>query len=293
MHPTIQKLISLKKVVITDGAWGTQLQQRGLKKGESPDALNLTNPSVVQAVAAEYVDAGSQIILTNTFGANRYVLSKTGFQDQVGAINAAGVAISKKAAKERALVFASVGPTGQLLLNDGKMKAGIYEAFKEQIMAIKSAGADGIVIETMTNLREAVLAIAAAKQTGMPVVACAVFDSGKNKDRTIMGDSIKQVIETYTDNGVDVIGMNCGQGISGFIPICKRMRNLTDMPLWMKPNAGLPSFENGEIAYAADPGEFADMALKLAEYGANFIGGCCGTSPEFIRILSGRLANMK
>ncbi len=293
MHPAIKELLALNNVVITDGAWGTQLQQRGLKKGESPDAMNLFDPDIVEAVATDYVNAGSQVILTNTFGANRFVLSKTGFQDQVAAINAAGVAISKKAANGRAFVFASIGPTGQLLMNDEAMKSNIYEAFEEQVQGIESAGADGIVIETMTNLREAMLAVKAAKKTGLPVVACAVFDSGKNKDRTMMGDTVKDFIQAFASAGVDIIGTNCGQGITCFLPICKRMRSLTDMPLWIKPNAGLPVFENGKLTYSADPAAFAGFAIKLKEAGANFIGGCCGTTPEFIRELSQRLGNTK
>lgn len=288
MHTTIEKLLSANKTVITDGAWGTQLQIRGLKKGECPDALNLTRPEIVEAVASDYAGAGSRIILTNTFGANRFVLERFGYWDQVEAINVAGVEISKKAAAGKALVFASMGPTGQLLMNNGKGKEEIQDAFDLQAHAIHQAGADGIVVETMSNLNEAVLAIQAARRTGLPVVACAVFDSGREKDRTMMGDTVEKVVETFTGAGVDVIGTNCGQGIAGFLPICRQMRSMTSLPLWMKPNAGLPLFTNGKVTYAADPAGFAEIASKLAEAGADFLGGCCGTSPDFVRALTVR-----
>lgn len=289
MHPFIQQILTGKKAVLTDGAWGTQLQLRGLKNGESPDEMCLSRPDAVEAVAESYAKAGSHVILTNTFGANRFVLSKFGFDDKVVEINKSAVAISKKAAGNNALVFASIGPTGKLLINDKITADDIYNAFVEQATAIGNTEADAIVIETMSNLKEAVLAIKAARQTGLPVVACMVFDSGKEKDRTMMGDTIEKVVETLTSEGVDAIGSNCGQGITGFIPICRRMRELTDLPLWMKPNAGLPVFEDGKAVYKADPDDFAGYAKELVDAGANFVGGCCGTSPEFIRRLSIRL----
>jgi methionine synthase I (cobalamin-dependent) len=292
MHAIIERLLKQGSTVITDGAWGTMLQKNGLRTGDNPDALNLSNATAVASVASSYVGAGSDIILTNTFGANRFILSKFNLQDKVRDINIAGVEISRTAANGKALVFASMGPSGQLLMNDEKLKQKLQEAFEEQADAIGHAGADAIVIETMTNLREAVIAIAAAKITGLPVVACAVFDSGKEKNRTMMGDTIEKVVQEFTTAGADVIGANCGQGISGFIPICRHMRTLTDLPLWMKPNAGLPVFDQGKAVYKADPEDFAKTAGQLVEAGANFIGGCCGTSPEFIQELSRRLKDL-
>jgi 5-methyltetrahydrofolate--homocysteine methyltransferase len=292
MHPIIEKLLINKKAIITDGAWGTQLQKKGLKPGDNPDSWNLTNPEAVKSVAAEYINAGSEIILTNTFGANRFVLSKFNLQDKVAEINKAGVLLSKKASGNKSLVFASMGPSGQLFFDrDEKMKQNLYAAFEEQAKAFESACADGIVIETMTNVKEASIAIAAAKSTKLPVIACAVFDSGRDKDRTIMGDTLEKIIEIFTNLGVDVIGTNCGQGINSFLPVCIRMRKLSGLPLWFKPNAGLPEFENGNTIYKADPGDFAKNAVELTKNGANFIGGCCGTSPEFIREISLLLKN--
>jgi methionine synthase I (cobalamin-dependent) len=281
MHTLIQELTS-SGIVITDGAWGTELQKKGLKPGENPDSWNLANPRAVEEIPREYVDAGSRIVLTNTFGANRYVLEKVGLADQVRSINKAGVEISKRAASGRAQVFGSMGPSGKLLMRKEVTSTDLQAAFDEQARAIQEGGADGIVIETMMDVREALAAITAAKRTGLAVVACMVFDAGKEKDRTMMGDTIESVVHSFADAGVDVIGVNCGQGVRGFIPICKRMRGLTDLPLWMKPNAGLPSIEHGVAVYKTRPQEFADGAAELIPAGANFIGGCCGTSPEYI-----------
>lgn len=275
--------------MITDGAWGTELQKRGLKPGENPDSWNLSNPAAVEEIPGGYISAGSKIVLTNTFGANRHVLGKFGLENRVRDINKAGVEISKKAAGDRAYVFASIGPTGKLISNKLGDGDTLVDAFDEQARALHEGGADGIVIETMMDLREALAAITAAKRTGLAVIACMVFASGKEKDRTMMGNTIEAVVHSFTDAGVDAIGVNCGQGVMGFIPICLRMRGLTSLPLWMKPNAGLPSIENGMTKYKTGASEFADGAVELVKAGANFIGGCCGTSPDFIRAISAKL----
>jgi 5-methyltetrahydrofolate--homocysteine methyltransferase len=288
MHALIEKLVS-SGVVITDGAWGTELQKRGLKPGNNPDSWNLSNPAAVEEIPRAYVDAGSKIILTNTFGANRYILGKFGLANQVRSINKAGVEISKKAALDRAYVFGSMGPTGTLLTRKNAADNDLVAAFVEQARAIQEASADGIVIETMMDLREALAAITAAKSTGLPVIACMVFDSGKEKDRTMMGDTLENVVRSFTEAKVDAIGVNCGQGVGGLVPICKRLRGLTALPLWMKPNAGLPSIENGTAVYKTGPNEFADGAVELVKAGANFVGGCCGTSPEYILAVAKRI----
>lgn len=284
MHALIQRLLA-DSPVITDGAWGTELQARGLALGESPDIWNLTQPERVAQVARSYVEAGSQIILTNTFGANRIRLSELGLADKVSEINRAGVEISRGSASGRALVFASIGPSGKMLVNGDVTTEELSTAFAEQARALASAGADALVIETMTDLEEATLAVAAARETGLPVVACMVFDSGKNKDRTMMGVTPEQAAEALTAAGVDVIGANCGQGIEGFAAIGKRLRAATDRPIWLKPNAGLPQVADGKVQYNVSASDFAGSAARLVEAGANFIGGCCGTNPEFIRAI--------
>lgn len=284
MHPTLAGLLT-KPVVLTDGAWGTQLQARGLAVGDFPDAWNLTHPEAVREVAEAYVAAGSQIILTNTFGANRLRLAENGLAEQTVEINRQGVELSRQAAAGRAKVFASIGPTGKLLMNGDVTEDELRAAFAEQAAALAEAGAEGLVVETMADLTEATLAVQAAKATGLPVVGCMVFDSGKNKDRTLMGVTPEQAATALAEAGADVVGANCGQGIAGFVAICQRMRAATDRPLWMKANAGLPQMEGGRTIYRTTPAEFAAVAPALVQAGASFIGGCCGTSPAFIQAL--------
>jgi 5-methyltetrahydrofolate--homocysteine methyltransferase len=158
-------------------------------------------------------------------------------------------------------------------------------AFEEQATAIAKCGAEAIVVETMSDLAEAQIAVAAARATGLPVVACMVFDSGKDKDRTMMGTTAERAAEALTAAGADVIGANCGQGIGGFAAICRRLRAATDRPIWLKPNAGLPRIVDGRTKYTTTPEEFAWHVPELVEAGASFIGGCCGTNPDFIRAI--------
>jgi 5-methyltetrahydrofolate--homocysteine methyltransferase len=269
--------------VITDGAWGTQLQALGLPAGECPDGWNLTHPDRVRQVAQRYVDAGSSVILTNTFRSNRIALAGFGLAGRVVEINTAGVEISRAAAGTRAKVFASIGPTGKMLMMGEVSEEDVFAAFVEQASAL--AAADALVIETMTDIEEARVAVRAAKTIGLPVVASMVFDSGKDKDRTMMGATPEQVAEALTEAGADVIGANCGLGMDGYIPVAKRLRAATALPIWIKPNAGLPELVNGHIVYRTTPVEFAEQARALREAGVAFVGGCCGTSPEFIQAL--------
>lgn len=282
MHSTLQALLA-NVPVLTDGAWGTQLQARGLPMGACPDAWNLQQPDLVEQVARAYVEAGSRIILTNTFGANRFLLARYGFADRVAEINRAGVEISRRAANGRALVFASIGPTGKMLMMGDVSEDDLREAFADQARAMAEAGADGIVVETMSDPAEAKLAVAAAKAFGLPVVGCMVFDSGPSKDRTMMGATVEQAAEALCQAGADVVGSNCGRGIAGFVDLCRRLKAAAGRPVWIKGNAGLPEIEGGKTVYRQTPEEFAAYMPQLVEAGARFLGGCCGTTPDFIR----------
>jgi 5-methyltetrahydrofolate--homocysteine methyltransferase len=288
MHDTIVKLLNERPVII-DGAWGTELQKQGLKPGESPEALNLNRPEIVEAVAASYVEAGSQIIITNTFGGTRFTLERHGLADQVAEVNRAGAAISKRAAGDKALVFASVGPSGKMLMMGDVTEEELFDAFSEQAQALAAGEADGLVIETMSDLEEAKIALSACKATGLPVVASMVYDAGANFDRTMMGTTVEQATTELTEAGADVIGSNCGQGIEGFVKLCANMKANTDRPIWIKGNAGLPEMVAGKAIYKTTPEEFTSFAQPLLDAGADFIGGCCGTSPDFIRALQNQL----
>jgi methionine synthase I (cobalamin-dependent) len=175
-----------------------------------------------------------------------------------------------------------MGPSGKLLLSGEVTAEQLRAAFLEQARVLAKAGADALAVETMSDLEEAKLAVSAARETGLPVVACMVFDSGKEKDRTMMGNTPEQVARDLTAAGADVIGANCGQGIAGFVSICRRLRAATDRPVWIKPNAGLPTMVEGRARYNTTPAEFAAQIPALLQAGASFIGGCCGTAPEFI-----------
>jgi methionine synthase I (cobalamin-dependent) len=295
VHETIEGLTAAGPVV-TDGAWGTQLQQRGLPVGACPDAWNLAEPEKVEEVARAYVEAGSRVIITNTFGANRFILARHELHDKVAEINRAGVEISRSAADGRASVFASIGPSGVMLMMGEVTHEELREAFAEQANAMAQAGADAVVVETMSDPAEAKLAVAAARQTGLPVVACMTFDSGANKDRTMMGTTPEQAAEELIAAGADCVGSNCGQGIEGFVEICRRLHAATasprqrkGRPVWIKPNAGLPEMVEGKTVYRQTPEQFAEYVPQLVEAGAGFIGGCCGTSPEFVRSIAEKL----
>ena len=267
-------------LLITDGAWGTELQARGLDPGAAPDTWNLTHPERVEAVARAYVDAGSQVILTNTFRANAVAL-----EGDLEAINRAGVEISKRAAAGKALVFASIGPTGKMLMAGEIDAEQVSAAFAAQSAALAAAGADALLVETMSDIEEACQAVAAAKSTGLPVIVSFAFDSGKNKDRTMMGATPEAVAVAMVEAGADAVGANCGVGVEHAATVCRRLRAACDLPIWIKPNAGLPKMEGTAVRYDTSADFFASHYAALCEAGASFLGGCCGSTPDFIRAL--------
>ncbi|MBZ5514382.1 MAG: homocysteine S-methyltransferase family protein [Acidobacteriia bacterium] len=288
MSAVLQKLLAHAPVLL-DGALGTQLLKRGLRAGECPDAWNLSRPAEVEAVARSYVEAGSEIILTNTFRANRMALEGYGLAGKTEEINLAAVEIARRAAAGHAAVFASVGPSGKMLAAGEVTETDLQRTFAEQAQILATAGVEGFAIETMADLAEAKVAVAALRETGLPVVASLVFDSGKDKDRTMTGVTPEKAAQELTAAGADAIGANCGRGIAGYIPICQRLRTSTDRPIWIKPNAGLPQMVDGQVVYKTTPPEFAGFISALLQAGASFIGGCCGTGPDFIRAVEDTL----
>lgn len=284
MHALVEQLLS-KRPVLLDGAWGTQMQARGLPVGQCGEGWNLDQPDLVGEVAQAYVDAGSDIILTNTFCGSRIMLESHGLSERTVEINRAGAEISKRAAGDRAKVFGSMGPTGKMLMMGDITEDEMVAVFTEQAEALAAGGADGLVMETMSDLDELRCAIRAAKSTGLPVAASMVYDSGVDNDRTMMGVTPEQQAEMVAEAGADIVGSNCGQGIEGFIPIAARMKAACGLPIWMKANAGLPEMVDGKAIYHVTPEAFAAKAADLLAAGADFVGGCCGTSPDFIRAL--------
>jgi methionine synthase I (cobalamin-dependent) len=270
--------------LLSDGAWGTELIARGLEPGTCPDVWNLSNPEAVAGVARAYVDAGSRVILTNTFRANPVSLP-VDFADRAAEINTAGVRISKEAAAGRALVFASMGPTGKMVMAEEISESEVQHAYDIQAQALAGAGADALLIETQSDPLEAEIILRSAKATGLPVIVSFTFDTGKAHDRTLTGDTPERIARRMEEAGADAIGANCGSGIEHFVLLCQRLRTSCKLPLWMKPNAGLPIVEDGKLHYHQSPQEFAALLPALLEAGASFAGGCCGTSPAFVAAL--------
>ena len=271
--------------LLADGAMGTMLNGRGISCELCFDELNLTNPAVVTEVHREYIEAGAQLILTNTFSANRFKLNKHGLADKHDEINRAGVELAKGVAAtslRKVLVAGDVGPLGVRLSPFGRVQPELARTvFAEQISVLFSAGVDLIVIETMTDLFEAREAVLAAKETcAIPVVVSVTFT---RDDRTILGDSPEKVARVLTETGAEVIGVNCSGGPTQLLRILKLMRQTEpQMKFWVKPNAGWPEQVGGRIMYPADPEYFGDYALSFRAAGASIVGGCCGTTPAHI-----------
>ena len=276
-------------VTIADGAWGTELDRLGCPPGYCREEWNVTEPAKVRQVAAAYVAAGAQILMTNTFGANRFVLGRHDLADKVRDFNRAGAEISKAAAGDKAKVFASMGSSGKMVMMGEATEEALFEAFCEQADALAEGGADGLVIETMTELAEMVPAIKAAKRTGLMTVACMTYDSGRDKTATMMGVLPAQAVEAAIGAGADMVGCNCGVGIEPYLQVTALLREATDKPVWVKANAGLPEIEGGNIVYKVTPEAYAEQAKGLVAAGANVVGGCCGTTPAFVQALCAAL----
>lgn len=280
----LAELLRHKRIIISDGAWGTELAKRGLAAGECPELWNVERPDDVGAIAASYVDAGSDIILTNSFGASRLKLDKFGLGDRAKELNLAAARLSKEAAGDRALVFASVGPTGELLEPLGAVSEEQATAvFDEQIAALAEGGADGIVVETMLDLTEALCALRAARNVGnLPVVVSMTFEKGVRRLATTFGVTPTQAATELADAGADAIGANCGAGMEVVIEAVKEIRPLTNLPVWAKPNAGLPQLEGGQTIFKETPEQMSARLPELVRVGADIIGGCCGTTPAHL-----------
>ena len=255
-----------------------------------PDGWNLQHPERVEEVARAYVEAGSRVILTNTFRANRIALAGSGVAGSVEEINRAGVAISRRAAGDHAAVFASIGPSGKLLPAGEVDPDKLFEAFAEQASALAAAGADALLVETMADLEEARIALAAALETKKPVVVSMVFDSGRKKDRTMMGNTPEQCARELADAGAALVGANCGCGVEGYIEIARRMHAVAGVPIWIKANAGMPELVDGKPVWRMDAASFGSYVPALLEAGARFLGGCCGTGPAYISEMKKRIA---
>jgi len=274
------------RILVSDGAWGTYLQQKGLVPGQCPEEWNISRPDDVLDIARSYIAAGADMVETNSFGGSSFKLAKYGFEDKVFEFNKAAAEISRKAAGPDRFVLGSVGPTGKLLMMEEVTEAELYEAFKEQSMALEAGGVNAIMIETMTDLDEARIAVKAAKENTSCEVFCTmtfekIIGGGF---RTMMGISPSEMVETLVEAGADLIGTNCGNGMEDMIGMVQEIRAANPLiPVLVHANAGMPQFKDGKTTFPESPEEMSSRVKSIVAAGANIVGGCCGTTPEHIR----------
>lgn len=276
------------RVLLADGAWGTQFMNLGLAQGEAPESWNLQRPEAVLSVARSYAQAGSDIILTNSFGASSVRLERHGLAGQAYEINQRAAQLSAQAAAEastpgrQVIVGGDIGPCGKLVVMGEIDEVALYEVFSEQARALKAGGAHWLVIETMMDRSEMAVAVRAAAATGLVVAATMTYERTSAGYRTVMGDSPEDCIRTALEEGASVVGANCGAGIDSYVDLARQIRGLADCPLWIKANAGLPEMVEDRTVYRMSPDAFCSYIPALLDAGVNIVGGCCGTSPEFI-----------
>jgi len=280
-----QQLLKPGNVLVADGAMGTMLFKAGLKSGECPELLNLEKPEIPADVARQYFNAGSHIIFTNTFGASPVKLADFGLADKAVEINSEAVRIVRKVVGDKAFIAGSCGPSGKMLQPYGESKPDeLFSSFKIQAEALINAGADIICIETMSDIQEALLALKATRSisASFPVMVTLTYDKTARGFFTFMGVDINTTIKKLENEGVDVIGSNCGNGFENMVEIAKQFKKLTSIPLLIQANAGQPRLTVDELVYDETPDYFAENARKLIDLGVSIIGGCCGTTPAHI-----------
>jgi len=290
MTPFLDRLAA-GEILVGDGAIGSLLIAHGLQPGDCPDEVGLDAPEVLETIARDYLGAGSQLLTTNTFGASPLKLADYELAERTEDINRAAVEALQKVAAGDAYVSGSCGPCGKILEPYGDTaEDAVFDSFARQMKAL--AGVDVVCVETMSDLREAVLAVRAAKEAlpGTPVMATMTFDPTPRGFFTIMGNSVAAVCSGLADAGADVVGSNCGNGIDRMVEIARAFGEATRLPILIQSNAGQPAMEAGRVVYSESPEMFADRAPALIDAGARIIGGCCGTTPAHIRALHDAVA---
>jgi len=284
----ISDVVKTGKVLVSDGAWGTFLHKKGLKPGECPELWCIEHFDEVVDIAAGYIEAGSDMVESNSFGGTCYKLEHFGLADRAAEINEAAARASRAAAGDDRWVIASIGPTGKMLIMEEVTEDEMYDAFRVQAVALEEGGADAVCIETMSDITEAVLAIKATKEnTALEVICTFSFEKGVDGTyHTMMGVTPGDAVKAAMDAGADVVGTNCGNGIERMIEIVKEMREVSaDIPILVHANAGLPQNIDGKDVFPETPEDMAAMVPALVAAGANIIGGCCGTTPDHIKAM--------
>ena len=274
------------EVLVGDGAWGTQLMARGLAPGESPEAFALNRPQLLAEIAGLYLEAGADLVTTNTFGGSPLRLAAHGLEARCEEINRRAVEALRPALDGRAHIAGSVGPSGAILRPYGDAEPELVaEGFRRQIGALVAAGADLICIETMIDLAEAKLAVAAARacSADIPIIATLTFDATPRGFYTTMGSTVAEACAALAEAGADVVGSNCGNGIATMVEIARGFARHSTLPIAIQANAGLPEHRDGTLVWPETPEQFAESVPELLGLGVQIIGGCCGTGPEHVR----------
>ncbi len=294
MEPFLERL-RRGPALLGDGAWGTMLFERGLPVGDAPERVCLERPGLLSEIAALYLEAGAEVVTTNTFGASPVRLVLHGLEDWLEDICRTAVVAVRRAAGERAFVSGSIGPTGKLLAPLGDLDPATAEAgFRRQAAALAAAGADLLCVETMTDLAEAALAVRAAREAapGVPVIASMSFEATRRGFFTVMGVSPARAAARLETAGAVVVGANCGEG-DAMPGIARELKQHCDLPVSVRPNAGLPTLVNGVLVYPETPEAMAARVPRLLEAGVRLIGGCCGTTPAHVAAMRDALAGRR
>lgn len=302
MTPTLSAAIReaarAGRPLLCDGATGTELHRLGIEPGACPEALNVDQPDLVRRLHRSYLDAGSELLTTNTFGGNRFRLELHDEGDRMADLNRAGAALAREAAAEReggrAFVLGDIGPSGGILAPLGDLDPGdAYAAFRAQAEALLEGGADAILVETMTALDETEQAVRGARDAGAEIViASFAFDRVKTGvPRTMMGLAPADAAKAAEGFGVDAAGCNCGTSLTGddYVTVVEKLASATSLPLLVQPNAGLPELTRDGVVYHETPASMAETVGRLAGAGAMIVGGCCGSTPEHVKAFRAEL----
>ena len=276
----------VKEPVAADGAWGTELLKAGLSQGDAPELWNIEAPEKVRAVAASYAGAGSRIILTNSFGASSIKLAQHGLEERCEEINRAAAELTAGAGGSEGgyLTCGDMGPCGKMVFMGEVSEDEVEASYAQQAIALKSGGADILLLETFTDLTEASAALRGALTAEIPVVVTFTYDKmADGSFKTVMGYSPEDVIPALTELGASAIGANCGAGVDQYVDLAKVLFRISTLPVWIKANAGLPVLMDNQVVYPMGAAEYETHVPALLEAGVRIIGGCCGTNPDHIR----------
>ncbi len=291
ISPLLEKL--KEKVILFDGAMGTMLMKAGQGSLKTPILLNLDEPDLVTDIHRQYYSAGADVVITNTFGGSPLKLTADGLEQQLVDLNRKAVKLTRQACPDGKFVAGDIGPSGKMIQPLGDVAPEeMQENYFSQARVLIESGVDLIIIETMYSLEEALTAVQGVRKAGdILLLASMTYSKTKNGFYTVMGEDISQCVSALEGAGADMMGANCTLNSTDTIDLTKELRAATDKPLLIQPNAGKPVTSKGMTYYEQTPAEFAADAKKIHEAGADMIGGCCGTTPEFIQAVKAELAN--